>query len=184
MDSHKPPLQNLLSKSFWFGHGIAIFGCGDSLCGTWNIPGKNLSILLPYNQSVCKIWNKFILFLLYLYYIHTTHAFIQVWAASGTAIVSIAGMILFKEQKDTIQLLCLVMIVLGVVGLELRSPKWILLWLVLWRKETDIFLVDGLVCQYQYACEWTLSDKQTPVVLHLITRTQYISHSGRITCTF
>jgi multidrug transporter EmrE-like cation transporter len=45
----------------------------------------------------------------------------QVWAASGTAIVSIAGMILFNEQKDIIQMLCLVMIVVGVVGLELRS---------------------------------------------------------------
>jgi multidrug transporter EmrE-like cation transporter len=45
----------------------------------------------------------------------------QVWAACGTAIVSIAGMILFQEQKDAIQIVCLVMIVLGVVGLELRS---------------------------------------------------------------
>ena len=39
----------------------------------------------------------------------------------GTAIVSIAGILLFGERFDTAKVLCLAMIVLGVVGLELTD---------------------------------------------------------------
>ncbi|OEU13416.1 Multi_Drug_Res-domain-containing protein [Fragilariopsis cylindrus CCMP1102] len=44
-----------------------------------------------------------------------------VWAALGTAIVSIAGIVLFGERFDSAKIICLAMIVLGVVGLELSE---------------------------------------------------------------
>ena len=45
----------------------------------------------------------------------------KVWAALGTAIVSIAGIVLFGERFDSAKIICLAMIVLGVVGLELSE---------------------------------------------------------------
>lgn len=44
-----------------------------------------------------------------------------VWAALGTAIVSGLGIVLFNESYDMMKLGCLLMIVLGVVGLNLRE---------------------------------------------------------------
>jgi small multidrug resistance pump len=44
-----------------------------------------------------------------------------VWAATGTAIVSIAGVVFFGERLDLAKIICISMIVLGVVGLELTS---------------------------------------------------------------
>ena len=45
----------------------------------------------------------------------------QVWAALGTAIVSTVGIIKFNEDFDVAKLGCLAMIVLGVIGLNLRG---------------------------------------------------------------
>lgn len=42
-----------------------------------------------------------------------------VWAALGTAVVSAIGILLFNESYGLPKVLCLVMIVLGVVGLNL-----------------------------------------------------------------
>ena len=47
--------------------------------------------------------------------------FSKVWAAVGTAIVSITGIVFFGERLDTAKIVCLAMIVLGVVGLELTE---------------------------------------------------------------
>ena len=44
--------------------------------------------------------------------------FQQVWAALGTAIVSVAGVIFFGEHFDIAKVLCVSMIVLGVIGLN------------------------------------------------------------------
>jgi small multidrug resistance pump len=43
------------------------------------------------------------------------------WAALGTAIVSTSGILLFGESCDSIKLMCLLMIIAGVVGLNLRA---------------------------------------------------------------
>jgi multidrug transporter EmrE-like cation transporter len=43
------------------------------------------------------------------------------WAALGTAIVSTAGIVFFGESCDSIKLVCLLMIMAGVVGLNLRD---------------------------------------------------------------
>jgi small multidrug resistance pump len=43
------------------------------------------------------------------------------WAALGTAIVSTSGILLFGESYDSVKLLCLLMIMAGVVGLNLRA---------------------------------------------------------------
>ena len=45
----------------------------------------------------------------------------QVWAALGTAIVAAMGVMLFNESYDIVKLGCLLMIVAGVVGLNLRE---------------------------------------------------------------
>ncbi len=44
-----------------------------------------------------------------------------IWAAIGTATVSIAGMLLFSEGVDSIKIVSLSFIVMGVVGLNLRD---------------------------------------------------------------
>jgi small multidrug resistance pump len=44
-----------------------------------------------------------------------------IWAALGTATVSIAGMTLFSEGCDSIKMVSLSFIVLGVVGLNFRN---------------------------------------------------------------
>jgi small multidrug resistance pump len=43
------------------------------------------------------------------------------WAALGTAIVSTSGILLFGESCDSVKLMCLLMIMAGVVGLNLRD---------------------------------------------------------------
>mmetsp|Transcript_7305 Transcript_7305/g.21175 ORF Transcript_7305/g.21175 Transcript_7305/m.21175 type:complete len:200 (-) Transcript_7305:2327-2926(-) len=44
-----------------------------------------------------------------------------VWAAAGTAIVTIAGILFFGERLDATKIICLIMIILGVVGLEMSD---------------------------------------------------------------
>ena len=43
---------------------------------------------------------------------------LQVWAALGTAAVSAAGIMFFNETCDLKKAACLLMIVLGVIGLD------------------------------------------------------------------
>lgn len=42
------------------------------------------------------------------------------WSAFGTFLVTIAGIVFFREAVDWVKFLYIVMIVLGVVGLNLR----------------------------------------------------------------
>lgn len=44
-----------------------------------------------------------------------------VWSAVGTALVSVLGVALFGENLNATKVFCLLMIVLGVVGLELSD---------------------------------------------------------------
>jgi len=43
------------------------------------------------------------------------------WSATGTALVSVVGFTFFGEDFDTIKLLCVSLILVGVVGLNLRD---------------------------------------------------------------
>lgn len=44
-----------------------------------------------------------------------------VWSALGTAIVTTIGIVLFGESCDSVKLGCLLLIMVGVVGLNLRE---------------------------------------------------------------
>lgn len=44
-----------------------------------------------------------------------------VWAALGTVIVSTAGIFFFNESCDPIKIISIIMVILGVVGLNLRD---------------------------------------------------------------
>jgi small multidrug resistance pump len=44
-----------------------------------------------------------------------------IWAAIGTATVTIAGMLLFSEGVDSLKIASLSLIIMGVVGLNLRD---------------------------------------------------------------
>ena len=46
-----------------------------------------------------------------------------VWAAVGTAAVTIFSFLLFDEEMDAVKTACLIMIVTGVVGLHLREEQ-------------------------------------------------------------
>ena len=43
------------------------------------------------------------------------------WSALGTAVVSTIGIIFFNERCDIIKISCILMIVLGVIGLSLTG---------------------------------------------------------------
>lgn len=43
------------------------------------------------------------------------------WAAVGTATVSFCAMFLFAEEFDLVKVGCLIMIIVGVTGLNLRE---------------------------------------------------------------
>lgn len=43
------------------------------------------------------------------------------WAGIGTAIISVLGVFLFKEPISLIKVLCILMIIIGVVGLKYSS---------------------------------------------------------------
>jgi len=44
-----------------------------------------------------------------------------IWTGIGAVGVSILGMMLFGESKDTMRILCLLLIVSGIIGLKLAS---------------------------------------------------------------
>lgn len=46
-----------------------------------------------------------------------------IWTGIGAVGVSILGMFLLNEPKDILRILCLVLIVSGIIGLKLISPK-------------------------------------------------------------
>lgn len=45
-----------------------------------------------------------------------------VWTGIGAVGVAILGMVLFGESRDTIRIMCLLLIVSGIVGLKVVSP--------------------------------------------------------------
>ncbi|GAA4813677.1 QacE family quaternary ammonium compound efflux SMR transporter [Marinicella pacifica] len=44
-----------------------------------------------------------------------------VWTGIGAVTVALAGMVLFDESRDVVRLLCLMLIIIGIVGLKLFS---------------------------------------------------------------
>ena len=45
-----------------------------------------------------------------------------VWTGLGATGTAIIGMLLFKEPRDAVRLVCLALIILGVIGLKLFTP--------------------------------------------------------------
>ena len=45
-----------------------------------------------------------------------------VWTGIGAVGTAIAGMILFAESRDTVRLLCIALIVVGIIGLKFVVP--------------------------------------------------------------
>ena len=45
-----------------------------------------------------------------------------VWTGTGAVGTAIAGMILFAESRDTVRLLCITLIVIGIIGLKFVVP--------------------------------------------------------------
>ncbi len=46
-----------------------------------------------------------------------------VWTGIGAVGVAALGMLLFDESRDILRMLCLLLIVAGIIGLKLVSPK-------------------------------------------------------------
>jgi quaternary ammonium compound-resistance protein SugE len=46
-----------------------------------------------------------------------------VWTGIGAAGTAILGIILFNESREILRMLCLLLIVIGIVGLKLASPN-------------------------------------------------------------
>jgi small multidrug resistance pump len=44
-----------------------------------------------------------------------------IWAGASTVLVALFGMVLFKEQLSTIQLISLLLVVIGLVGLNVQG---------------------------------------------------------------
>jgi small multidrug resistance pump len=42
-----------------------------------------------------------------------------IWASAGTALIAIIGMLFFKEQVSVMKIVSILMIILGILGLEL-----------------------------------------------------------------
>mmetsp|Transcript_26880 Transcript_26880/g.75547 ORF Transcript_26880/g.75547 Transcript_26880/m.75547 type:complete len:98 (-) Transcript_26880:137-430(-) len=79
---------------------------------------------IRFNHFAC-----FILFHLRFLFIHdetTLHHVVsatfqqKIWAALGTAVVSATGVLYFGESIDAVKISCLMMIIAGVIGLNMR----------------------------------------------------------------
>lgn len=46
-----------------------------------------------------------------------------VWAALGTALIAVIGIVAFGEPASAVRLLCIAVVVVGVVGLQLSTPS-------------------------------------------------------------
>lgn len=46
-----------------------------------------------------------------------------IWAGAGTALISILGFLIFKEEFSIAKLICLILIISGVVGLKYLSGE-------------------------------------------------------------
>lgn len=89
------------------------------------------AIALKFTQGFSRLWPSvacvigmalsvlFLAFAVRTLPIGTAYA---VWTGIGATLTAILGMILFDEPHDAPRLVCLLLIVLGVVGLRIVSP--------------------------------------------------------------
>ena len=104
----------------WYFLAMAIL---SEVVGTLALKMSNgFSILLPSIIVVVGYGTSFWFLALCLksLYVGTAYA---IWAGVGTAVVSIAGVFLFKEPMTIIKAVSLILVILGVVGLHWGEGK-------------------------------------------------------------
>ena len=104
----------------WYFLALAIL---SEVVGTLALKMSNgFSILLPSIIVVVGYSTSFWFLALCLKSLHVGTAY-AIWAGVGTAVVSIAGVFLFKEPMTIIKAVSLVLVILGVVGLHWGEGK-------------------------------------------------------------
>tara|TARA_B100000405_G_scaffold214800_1_gene151752 strand:+ start:69 stop:395 length:327 start_codon:yes stop_codon:yes gene_type:complete len=104
----------------WYFLALAIL---SEVVGTLALKMSNgFSILLPSIIVVVGYSTSFWFLALCLKSLHVGTAY-AIWAGVGTAVVSIAGVFLFKEPMTIIKAVSLILVILGVVGLHWGEGK-------------------------------------------------------------
>ena len=104
----------------WYFLAMAIL---SEVVGTLALKMSNgFSILLPSIIVVVGYSTSFWFLALCLKSLHVGTAY-AIWAGVGTAVVSIAGVFLFKEPMTIIKAVSLILVILGVVGLHWGEGK-------------------------------------------------------------
>ena len=104
----------------WYFLALAIL---SEVIGTLALKMSNgFSILLPSIIVVVGYSTSFWFLALCLKSLHVGTAY-AIWAGVGTAVVSIAGVFLFKEPMTIIKAVSLILVILGVVGLHWGEGK-------------------------------------------------------------
>ena len=104
----------------WYFLALAIL---SEVVGNLALKMSNgFSILLPSIIVVVGYSTSFWFLALCLKSLHVGTAY-AIWAGVGTAVVSIAGVFLFKEPMTIIKAVSLILVILGVVGLHWGEGK-------------------------------------------------------------
>ena len=104
----------------WYLLALAIL---SEVVGTLALKISNgFSILIPSIIVVVGYSTSFWFLALCLKSLNVGTAY-AIWAGAGTAVVSIAGVFLFKEPMTVIKAVSLVLVILGVVGLHWGEGK-------------------------------------------------------------
>ncbi len=104
----------------WYLLALAIL---SEVVGTLALKMSNgFSILIPSMIVVAGYSTSFWFLALCLKSLNVGTAY-AIWAGAGTALISIAGVFLFKEPMTVIKAVSLVLVILGVVGLHWGEGK-------------------------------------------------------------
>ena len=104
----------------WFLLALAIL---SEVIGTLALKISNgFSILIPSIIVVVGYSTSFWFLALCLKSLNVGTAY-AIWAGAGTAVISIAGVFLFKEPMTVIKAVSIVFVILGVVGLHWGEGK-------------------------------------------------------------
>ena len=104
----------------WYLLALAIL---SEVVGTLALKISNgFSVLIPSIIVVVGYSTSFWFLALCLKSLNVGTAY-AIWAGAGTAVISIAGVFLFKEPMTVIKAVSLVLVILGVVGLHWSEGK-------------------------------------------------------------
>jgi quaternary ammonium compound-resistance protein SugE len=89
-------------------------------------------ITLKYSQGFTRFWPTLLAFILAVCTSYLISLAIRIlpagtayaiWTGMGVAGGAVAGMILFNESRDPLRLLCILIIIVGIVGLKLTHHE-------------------------------------------------------------